>query len=112
VQAKIVLVALPQADGRSKPRPALVLCEMPPFQDVLLAGISSQLQQAVAGFDEIIHSSDAGFATTGLRVTSVVRLGFLSVLPRTSILGTLGTLPSNRHRAIMVRLSDYLLEKV
>lgn len=112
MQAKIVLVALPQADGRPKPRPALVLCEMPPFQDVLLAGISSQLQQAVAGFDEVIHLSDADFSITGLRVASAVRLGFLSVLPRASILGTLGTLPNNRHRAIMVRLSDYLLEKI
>ena len=72
MQAKIVLVALPQADGRSKPRPALVLCEMPPFQDVLLAGISSQLQQAVIDFDEIIYPDDADFTATGYRLAGRV----------------------------------------
>jgi len=85
---------------------------MPPFQDLLLAGISSQLQQAVIGFDEIIQPSDEDFTATGLRVASVVRLGFLSVVPRANIIGTLGVLSSNRHRAIIMRLSSYLLEKV
>lgn len=107
-----MLVALPQADGLVKPRPALVPCEVPPFRDLLLAGISSKIQQAVPGLDEIIQPGDTAFAATGLRVASVVRVGFLSAIPRTSILGTLGTLSGSQHRAIMVRLSNYLLAQL
>lgn len=109
MQAEIVLVALPQADGQVKPRPALVLCEMPPFKDVLVAGISSQLQQAVPGFDEVLQPDMADFASSGLRVASVIRLGFLTVLPRSKVLGTLGHLNASRHRKLLIRLSTYLL---
>jgi mRNA interferase MazF len=108
VQAEIVLIALPQADGQGKPRPALVLREMPPFQDVLLAGISSQLRQEVPGFDEVLQPNDIDFAATGLRVASIVRLGFLTVLPQRQVLGTLGYISSARHRALLTRLSAYL----
>ena len=109
MQAEIVLVALPQADGQVKPRPALVLREMPPFKDVLLAGISSQLRQEVLGFDEILRVDEADFRSSGLRVASVIRLGFLTVLPRDKVLGTLGYLTAERHRALLLRLSAYLL---
>ena len=47
----VVLTPLPQADGRLKPRPAVLLKKMPPFGDWLLCGVSTQLQQEVAGFD-------------------------------------------------------------
>lgn len=104
-----MLLALPQSDGQLKPRPALVLCEMPPFKDVLVAGISSQLQQEVPGFDEVLRLDDVDFGTTGLRVASVIRLGFLTVLPRSKVLGTLGYIPAERHRALLFRLSAYLL---
>lgn len=107
--AEVVLLALPQADGQVKPRPALVLREMPPFQDVLVAGISSQLQQEVAGFDEVLRPGDADFGSSGLRVASVIRLGFLTVLPRAQVLGTLGYITAERQRALLVRLSAYLL---
>lgn len=50
----IVLTTIPQADGRPKNRPALLLCTMPPFGDALVCGISTQLRQEVAGFDEMI----------------------------------------------------------
>ena len=105
-----MLVALPQADGQLKPRPALVLRTMPPFQDVLLAGVSSQLQQAVAGFDELLQPGAPAFARTGLRVASIVRLGFLAVVPPTKILGTLGFIPPEVHQDLLRRLSQYLVE--
>ena len=98
MEGKIVLVSLPQADGQLKPRPAFVLRQMPPFQDLLLRGISSQLHQAVAGFDELVQPTEADFATSGLRVASIIRLGFLSVLPKTKVLGTLGSLSPERYR--------------
>jgi mRNA interferase MazF len=39
----IVLIPLPQSDGAIKRRPALLLKQMPPFNDWLLCGISTQL---------------------------------------------------------------------
>lgn len=50
-EAEIVLTPLLQADGVRKPRPALLLRELPPFGDFLVCGISTQLTQAVPRFD-------------------------------------------------------------
>jgi mRNA interferase MazF len=46
-----------------------------------VCGISTQLHQAVAGFDETITSGDADFANTGLVRASLIRLGFLQAVP-------------------------------
>ena len=82
MEGKIVLVALPQANGQTKPRPAVVLREMPPFQDLLLCGVSSQLHQVTAGFDDILQPLEADFSASGLRVASVIRLGFCLYCPK------------------------------
>ena len=37
----VVIVSLPQQDGSVKPRPALCLRRIPPFQDLLVCGIST-----------------------------------------------------------------------
>lgn len=108
-EGSVVLVILPQADGQPKPRPALVLRAMPPFQDFLLAGISSQLRQAVAGFDELLVVGSDDFGLSGLRVSSVVRLGFLTVLPSTQVLGESGTISEGLRQQLLRRLSSYLL---
>ncbi len=58
-----VLTLLPQADGIIKNRPAVVLCRMPPFGDWLVCGITTQLHQQAAQFDELIgirHFSNSG----------------------------------------------------
>lgn len=46
----IVLIPLPQSDGAIKRRPALLIKQMPPFNDWLLYGISTQLQQKVVKY--------------------------------------------------------------
>lgn len=104
----VVLTPLPQADGRLKPRPAVLLKKMPPFGDWLLCGVSTQLQQEVAGFDETIDPSDSDFRHSGLKATSLIRLGFLAVLPEDQLLGILGSISSERHRALISRLSKFL----
>jgi mRNA interferase MazF len=43
-EAKIILIAIPQFNGEIKNRPALVLREMPKYQDLLICGISTQLK--------------------------------------------------------------------
>jgi mRNA interferase MazF len=50
----VILTPVPQADGVTKNRPALVLREMPAYRDLLVCGISTQLHQEVTGFDEVI----------------------------------------------------------
>jgi len=103
-----VLARLPQADGKPKVRPALVLRQVPPYGDLLVFGVSSQLHQAVAGFDELMQPEDEDFATSGLRVTSVLRLAYLLTLPRHQVEGTLGSVAAERHRRILQRLSAFL----
>ncbi len=108
-QGDVILTPVPQADGKVKNRPAIILREMPPYRDLLVCGISSQLQQYVKDFDEIVSPTDADFKSSGLRSKSLIRLGFLAVLPRRSILGSIGAISSERHKRLLRRLSDYLI---
>jgi len=111
-EGDVILTPLPQADGRVKNRPAVALRELPPYGDLLVCGVSTQVHQLVSGFDELIIRSDADFSTSGLLADSVIRLGFLAVLPRKSILGSIGAISPQRHRRLLHRLSAYLVEKV
>ena len=107
-QGDVVLTPVPQANGILKNRPAIFLREMPPYRDVLVCGISTQLHQEAKGFDEVVDQTDSDFAATGLRTTSLIRLGFLAVLPRSSVIGSIGSISSERHKRLLKRLSDYL----
>lgn len=109
-EGDVVLTPLPQADGTLKNRPALVLRETPPYRDFLVCGVSTQLHQEVRGFDEIIREADSDFSTSGLRAVSLVRLGFLAVLPYTRPIGSIGTIAPERHLRLLRRLCDYLIE--
>lgn len=104
----MVLAALPQADLTFKARPALALRQMPPYGDWLLCGISSQLQQAAPGFDEVLSPAEPDFATSGLREPSVIRLGFLSAVPERLIKGRTGWVAASRHRRLLARLALHL----
>jgi mRNA interferase MazF len=109
-EGDVVIVPLPQADGVVKNRPAVVLREMPPFQDPLVCGVSTQLRQATKDFDDVVSSSDADFHSSGLKHESLIRLGFLVVIPRTQIAGSIGSISSERHTRLLQRLSKYLLQ--
>ncbi len=107
-QGDVILTPVPQVDGNIKNRPAIFLREMPPYRDVLVCGVSTQLHREVKGFDEVIRSTDSDFSTTGLKTDSLIRLGFLAVIPRKAALGSIGTISAGRHRRLLKRLSDYL----
>ena len=109
-EGDIVLTPLPQADGQIKNRPALFLRAMPPFNDALVCGISTQLQQQVAGFDEVVHREDADFASSGLIADSLIRLGFLAVIPQKKIIGGIGAIATSRHQRLLKNLSGHLLK--
>lgn len=108
-QGDVILTPVPQANGILKNRPAIFLREMPPYRDVLVCGISTQLHQEVKGFDEVMNQADTDFAGTGLRTTSLIRLGFLAVLPRSAVIGSIGSISPERHKRLLMRLSDYLI---
>lgn len=111
-EGAIVLTYLPQADGRTKLRPALLLRTMLPFHDFLVCGISSQLHLGVNGFDTWLMPNDSNFQQTGLKQASIVRLGFLAVLPRNKIVGTIGNITPEQHCRLLQRLCQYLLQSV
>ena len=107
-EADIVLTPVPQADGQTKNRPALVLREMPGFGDFLVCGISTQLHQHVTGFDDMITVKDFDFQQSGLKMDSVIRLGFLAVLPRKNLAGTIGSISATRQALLLGTLAKYL----
>jgi mRNA interferase MazF len=109
-EGDVVLTPVPQSDGAIKNRPAVILREIPPYKDFLVCGISTQLSQRVQGFDEIISSEDTDFISSGLRTTSLIRLGFLALLPRSRIIGSIGSISSDRHKKLLKTLSDYLIK--
>jgi mRNA interferase MazF len=105
----LVLVPMPQADGMTKNRPAIILREMPPYRDLLVCGVTTQIQRAARDFDELISPDDGDFISSGLRQLSLIRLGYLVVLPRGKIAGSIGSISTERHRRLLRKLSDYLL---
>lgn len=109
-EGDIIVAPLVQADGQTKNRPALVLRVMPRFGDVLICGFSTKLGQQVVDFDEMLLPSDSDFAASGLVTASLIRLGFLTLLPRGKIAGTIGSVSPERHVRFLRRLSRYLVE--
>ena len=83
---------------------------MPPFKDVLICGVSTQLRQAAKDFDELISPGDADFVSSGLKEESLIRLGFLVVVPRSKIVGSIGSISPERHKQLLQRLSEYLVQ--
>ena len=107
-EGDVTLTPLPQADGRTKPRPAILLRQMPPFGDWLVCGVSTQLHHEVVGFDETIEPAHPDFRGSGLKATSLIRLGYLVVLPADRLLGVLGSISSERHERLLQRLGAFL----
>jgi mRNA interferase MazF len=111
-EGEVILTPLPQADGRVKPRPAITLREMPCYGDFLVCGVSTQIHLLIADFDELITRRDQDFTGSGLLADSLIRLGFLAVLPRKHLMGSIGAISPHRHRRLLKKLSDYLLENM
>lgn len=91
-----------------KNRPALVLCPMRPYGDLLVCGITTQRHHAVADFDDLLSPEDPDFSAAGLAATSLIRLGFLSTIPLTEIKGRIGAVSTERHHQLLRRLAAHL----
>lgn len=94
----VAVASLQQADGILKNRPVLILCQVPPYGDYLVCGISSQTRLALEGVDIILDEAASGFEQTGLRCSSVIRTRYLATLPSGSIKGKLGRIPDYQLR--------------
>ena len=108
MEGDIALASIPQADGNFKPRPVLLLRQMPPFGDWLVCGVSSQLHQRVVDFDELIVPGDADFPASGLKAPSVIRLGFIASVPIRRLTGVIGAVSADRHRRLLQKLAAHL----
>ncbi len=103
---KIVLVPFPFDDlTANKVRPAVCLTdEITPHNHVILAFITSQVSSNSTPTDYVIDKTDIDFVTTGLKVSSTVRLHRLMTVTKSIILRELGKLSSLQQTEIDQRL--------
>ena len=110
---QIVLFRFPQTDlRRGKLRPALIVGKLPgSFEDWLICMISSQTHHHIDGFDNIISTEDADFSQSGLKNSSVIRVGRLAVVDVSLLLGSIGEVDTNRLAQVKENLANWLSEQ-
>lgn len=92
-----------------KVRPALLLAQLPGLHDDwLTCMISSQRKHFNRGFDEIVEQSDSDFVPSGLKLSSVIRIGRLAVVEGNVLLGAVGEISDERLKRIKTRLAQWL----
>jgi mRNA interferase MazF len=103
---KIVLVPFPFDDlTATKMRPAICLTdEIKPHSHIVLAFITSQVSANASATDFVIDKSDADFAVTGLKVSSMIRLHRLMTVTKSIIRRELGELSVAQQTEIDNRL--------
>lgn len=106
---QIVLTPFPYTDlSGAKLRPVLLLRQTSRFDDWLVCMVSSRIEQAEDGFDEILQSTDADFSASGLKAPSVLRLSRLAVLDGSLLIGSIGAIDSGRLDCIRQRLARWI----
>ena len=107
---QIALLEFPQTDlVRGKPRPVLLLAQPPgPHDDWWVCMFSTQLDQAVPDFDEVVRPGDPDFAISGLRRESVIRVARVAVVASPKLVGAIGSISSARLNRIRRKLVDWL----
>ena len=110
---QVVVLRFPQTDlEEGKLRPALLLGKLPgEYDDWLICMVSSQTRQYIAGFDELIQENDNDFGESGLKITSVIRVGRLAVVSGEILIGAIGQVSRERSSRVRKRLSDWFAEK-
>jgi mRNA interferase MazF len=105
-RGKIVLVPFPFDDlSAAKVQPAVCLTEpIGPHRHVILAFISSRIPTDLLETDLVLDSGQADFATTGLRVSSTLRLHRLMTATTALIRRELGELSPQLQGEVADRL--------
>ena len=108
---QIVLTPFPYSDlSGVKLRPVLMLWQASRFDDWLVCMVSSKIDQVEAGFDEVLDSAAADFVSSGLKVTSVLRLARLAVLDASLLVGSIGSIGDERLVRVRQRLAQWIIE--
>ncbi|QSZ67236.1 type II toxin-antitoxin system PemK/MazF family toxin [Methanofollis aquaemaris] len=103
MKGKIVLIPFPFTDlTAAKLRPALVLHEGD--QDVVLAFISSRIPARPNPAGVMVPVSDPGFAKSGLKVDSVIRLDKVATVLKDLVVGELGELDNDLRTEVNTKL--------
>jgi mRNA interferase MazF len=76
--------------------------------DWLICMISSNLDQKIPDFDEIISPNDLDFRESGLKVPSLIRIGRLAVVDGDILIGKLGQIDTQRLLRIKQKLSRWI----
>ena len=106
----IVLALFPFTDlSDVKKRPALVVSESGRSDgEAILAFIGTYRGQRLAASDCLLPNSHPDFQPTGLKETSFVRLGKLTTLDSTLLLGEIGEISSDLMTDVDIRLRQAL----
>lgn len=112
-ESQIVLFRFPQTDQQyGKLRPALVVRKLPGrYEDWLISMISTQLSQEIPGFDEVVSPEDSDFNESGLKLTSLIRIGRLAVVNADILVGNIGRINDMRLRRIRRKISQWIQSK-
>jgi len=80
------------------------------FDDWLVCMVSSRIEQAEAGLDEVLLPTDPAFVASGLKAPSVMRLTRLAVLDGSLLAGSIGAIDEARLSRIRQRLARWIGE--
>ena len=105
-RGKLVLVPFPFDDfSGTKVRPAVCLTNpIGPHRHIILAFISSRISADLSETDIILDSTQTDFTTTGLRVSSTLRLHRLMTITASLLQRELGELPPRIQKEINEKL--------
>jgi mRNA interferase MazF len=107
---QLVLTPFPYTDlSGAKLRPVLMLRQSPRFDDWLVCMVSSRIDQAEAGFDEVLRADDPDFAASGLKAPSVLRLSRLAVLEGSLLVGSISAIADERLARVRQRLVQWIV---
>lgn len=107
---QLVLTPFPYTDlSGAKLRPVLMLRQSPRFDDWLVCMVSSRIEQAEAGFDEVLQPDDSDFTTSGLKAPSLLRLSRLAVLDGSLLVGSIGAIADERLARVRQRLAQWII---
>lgn len=109
---QIALVPFPHTDmSAADLRPVVLLRKASPrYDDWLVCMVSSKLEQAESGLDELLLPDQSDFVQTGLKVPSVLRLSRLAVIDGRLLAGSIGSLHRARLQTIRRRLGHWITE--
>lgn len=91
----------------SKLRPALVIAPENKYGDVVLAFISSVIK-GIEATDFVLDRSDKDFSKTGLKKTSVFKMGKIATLSKDIIYGKMGSVSPRLQEELDKRLKRAL----